>query len=105
MADKMVEVKGCRWCGGDIVIPDGLHPNHPFIRDTRIIRYCDKCWTKTYNVPLRKEDIEAFGAEVGDCEVCDCSLYEKDVAIGKCPSCSIPFKREGDSLVFEFEED
>ena len=58
-----------------------------FEKEVFISGMCYSCQEKTFNRPAPGHEGE-WGEVVGECEVCGCPIYKKDMDNGKCPQCS-----------------
>lgn len=64
-------------------IKDALPECNAFEREFLISKLCFDCQSKIFHRP---KPGESWGAVVGECEVCGCTIYENDN--NKCPQCN-----------------
>ena len=63
-----------------------------FEREALISELCYDCQSKIYNMPKPGED---WGKQIGNCECCDCAIWEKDInkeGASFCPNCGSPLE-------------
>lgn len=80
-----------RWQNGENVIK-AFPKLNAFEREFLITRVCYECQEKIFHCPKPGNEAE-WGKRLGECPICGCNLYEKEVKLDgnnqcKCPSCT-----------------
>lgn len=80
-----------KWVDGEL-IQRAMPDLNDFEREALISELCYDCQSKIYNMPKPGED---WGKQIGNCECCDCAIWEKDInkeGASFCPNCGSPLE-------------
>lgn len=78
---------------GIMTLKEATEPG-TFDREVFISGMCYDCQEKTFNRPAPGHE-EEWGKCAGECPVCGCPIYDKNLADDKCPQCHCTISAEG----------
>ena len=92
-----------KYKSGEVVAQRAFPNLNSFEREALISGYCFDCTSKIFNTPKPGED---WGKVLGECPVCGCTAYERNVDgnFYKCPSCGVKCPTEDITVEEDYYE-